>query len=121
MDEGIAHAQRYGNNLGLLYIDLDGFKTINDTLGHEYGDELLVKISQRMLNFTRETDTVSRFGGDEFAIILFQVDSVAGLLKAGEKLIQKINEPVQLRSKTATVGESVGATIYPGSAKISSF
>ncbi|PIE61211.1 MAG: GGDEF domain-containing protein [Desulfobacterales bacterium] len=117
LDEGISHARRYGNKLGLLYIDLDGFKAVNDKLGHESGDELLVEISQRMLNFTRETDTVARVGGDEFAIILFQVDSVAGLLTVGEKLIQKINEPVKIRRKTATVGASVGATIYPGSAK----
>ncbi len=109
LEEGIAHAQRYGNRLGLLYIDLDGFKAVNDTSGHEAGDELLVKMSERMLAITRKTDTVARLGGDEFAILLFQVESPEGVQAAGEKLIQEINRPVRLRCGTVTVGASIGA------------
>ncbi len=114
LEKGIAHARRYGNNLGLLYIDLDGFKSVNDTFGHKSGDELLVEISKRMLAVTRETDTVARLGGDEFAVILFQVDSMAGILTTGEKLIKEINKPVILRRGTVNVGGSIGAAIYPG-------
>ncbi len=114
LEKGIAHARRYGNSLGLLYIDLDGFKSVNDTFGHKSGDELLVEISKRMLAVTRKTDTVARLGGDEFAVILFQVDSMAGILTTGEKLIEEINKPVTLRRGTVNVGASIGAAIYPG-------
>ncbi len=112
LEKGIAHAQRYRNKLGLLYIDFDGFKTVNDSLGHKSGDELLVRISKRMLAVTRKTDTVARLGGDEFAIILFQVDSLAGILTTAEKLIQEINKPVQLHRGIVTIGASIGAAIY---------
>ncbi len=113
LEEGISHAKRYEKQLALLYIDLDGFKIINDTLGHEAGDELLIKVSQRMLAVTRKTDTVARLGGDEFAVILFQVDSQQGALASGEKLIQQINKPIELHAGIATVGASIGIAIYP--------
>ncbi len=113
LEEGISHAQRYQNKLGLLYIDLDGFKAVNDTFGHEAGDELLKEISKRMLAITRETDTVARIGGDEFAVILFQVRSELELQIAGKKIIDEINKPVSLSNGTATVGASVGGVIFP--------
>ena len=116
LGEGIAHARRYGNKLGLLYIDLDGFKAVNDSFGHETGDELLVKISERMTGITRETDTVARLGGDEFAVLLFQLDSLQGILLAGEKLIREINRPLELRCGNVSVGASIGAAVYPDTA-----
>lgn len=117
LEEGLSHAERYKTQLALLYIDLDGFKAINDTFGHKYGDELLIRISETMVNITRKTDTVARLGGDEFAIILFQVDSREGALRAGEKLIEKINRPIRLPCGEVHVGASIGIALYPDASK----
>ncbi len=113
LKEGLSHAERYKTRLGLLYLDLDGFKAINDTYGHDYGDELLIEISKRMLTVTRKMDTFARLGGDEFAIILFQVNSHEGALSAGNKLIEEINKPIELKCGTVSVGASIGIVIYP--------
>ncbi len=113
LEAGIAHAQRNKNPLGLLYIDLDGFKDVNDTFGHEAGDELLIKIGERMTSIVRKTDTVARLGGDEFATILFEVNSREGIMTAGKKLIQEINKPIELSYGNVTVGASIGASVYP--------
>ena len=113
LKEAISYAQRYGNKLGILYVDLDGFKTVNDTVGHKAGDELLIEVSKRMLGVTRKIDTVAHLGGDKFAVILFHVDSLEGIQAAGEKLIAEINKPIVLRSGVVSVGVSVGGAVYP--------
>lgn len=113
LKEAISYARRYGNKLGLLYIDLDEFKSVNDIAGHEAGDELLVEVSKKMLGVTRKIDTVARLGGDEFAVILFHVDSLEGIQAAGEKLIAEINKPIVLRSGVVSVGASIGGAVYP--------
>ncbi len=113
LEEGLSHSKRYGNKLGLLYIDIDGFKNVNDSFGHAAGDELLVKVSKRMLAVTRETDTVARIGGDEFAVVLFQVNDKSEIQIVGKKLINEINKPVNLKRGTVNVGASIGALLYP--------
>ncbi len=114
---GLAYAARNEKRLGVLYIDLDGFKAINDSFGHEAGDELLVQISERMLAIMRRSDTVARIGGDEFAIVLFQINSQEGSLAAGEKILREINKPITLKCGTVSVGASIGAAVYPDSAE----
>ncbi len=117
LETGISYANRNEQQLGVLYVDLDGFKKVNDRLGHEAGDELLVQASERMRAVMRKTDTVARIGGDEFAIVLFQINSREGSLAAGEKILREINKPIILKCGTVTVGASIGAAVYPDTAK----
>ncbi len=117
LETGISYANRNEQQLGVLYVDLDGFKKVNDKFGHEAGDELLVQASKRMRAVMRKTDTVARIGGDEFAIVLFQINSREGSLAAGEKILREINKPIRLKCGTVTVGASIGAAVYPDTAK----
>lgn len=113
LETGIANAGRYGHQLGLLYLDLDGFKEINDSFGHEAGDAVLVEISKRMTDVVRKSDIVARLGGDEFAIILSQVALPEGPLSVSKKLITEINRPIRLPWGTVFVGASIGGAVYP--------
>lgn len=113
LETGIEHAKRYERKLGLLFIDLDGFKNVNDTMGHNVGDELLIRVGEIMQSATRKSDTVARLGGDEFGIILFEIDSPAGLARAGEKIVEALSESIKLRSGPVTIGASIGGAIYP--------
>ncbi|WP_028581902.1 sensor domain-containing diguanylate cyclase [Desulfogranum japonicum] len=113
LQEGIAHAQRFHRKLALLYIDLDGFKEINDTLGHEAGDELLVKISALLAENLRMSDTVARLGGDEFACILQEVNAKEGAFQAARNLQANIVQPLAIASGIVDIGASIGIAVYP--------
>jgi diguanylate cyclase (GGDEF)-like protein/PAS domain S-box-containing protein len=99
--------------LGLLFIDLDGFKKVNDTLGHDIGDRLLIIIAQRLNNALRATDIVSRLGGDEFTVILRSVTSKEIVANLAEKLLNIITEPIMLDGNLTRVSASIGISIYP--------
>ncbi|BAY23056.1 diguanylate cyclase with PAS/PAC and Chase2 sensors [Calothrix sp. NIES-2100] len=99
--------------LGLLFIDLDGFKQVNDTLGHELGDRLLVTVGQRLSNCLRGSDTVSRLGGDEFTVIVRAIPNIQVAAKVAEKILGTITEPIVLDGYTTTVSASIGISIYP--------
>lgn len=99
--------------LGLLFIDLDGFKQINDTLGHDTGDRLLVTIAQRLSHSLRASDTVSRLGGDEFTVILRAIPNVEIAAKVAEKILASITEPIILNGYTTKVSASIGISVYP--------
>jgi diguanylate cyclase (GGDEF)-like protein/PAS domain S-box-containing protein len=99
--------------LGLLFIDLDGFKQVNDTLGHEIGDRLLVTVGQRLSNCLRGSDTVSRLGGDEFTVIVRSIPNVKVAAKVAEKILGTITEPIVLDEYTTRVSASIGISIYP--------
>jgi len=109
----IAHARRNRTQMAVLYLDLDGFKDVNDTLGHAMGDELLKAVARRLVSAVREEDTVARVGGDEFMVALWQVTGIEDTEKVAEKLIHSIAEPYRLDGHTVTVTTSVGASIYP--------
>lgn len=113
LELGITAAKRYDRKLALLYIDLDGFKSVNDTKGHDAGDELLVKVGRLLAGAIRKTDMAARLGGDEFAIILTEVESVEAAAAFGEKIIRSFSEPFALSSGNVTVGASVGVAVYP--------
>ncbi len=106
-------AQNSNLLLGLLFIDLDGFKQVNDTLGHEIGDRLLVTVGQRLSNCLRGSDTVSRLGGDEFTVILRAIPNVQVAAKVAEKILSTITEPIVLDGYTTKVSASIGISIYP--------
>jgi diguanylate cyclase (GGDEF)-like protein len=98
----------------LLYIDLDGFKPVNDTYGHDAGDQLLMLIAKRLASRSRPTDRLARVGGDEFVVILQDVDSIEQARKAAEKLCQSIEEPMSLPAGTTLqIKASVGISLYP--------
>ncbi|QSJ18237.1 CHASE2 domain-containing protein [Nostoc sp. UHCC 0702] len=99
--------------LGLLFIDLDGFKRINDTLGHEIGDRVLVTIAQRLSNSLRGSDTVSRLGGDEFTVILRAIPNAQVAAKVAEKILGCITESIVLDEYTIRISASIGISIYP--------
>ncbi len=113
LQESLAWAQNSNLLLVLLFIDLDGFKQVNDTLGHEIGDRLLVTIAQRLNNSLRGTDTVSRLGGDEFTVILRAIPNLKVAARVAEKILATIIEPIVFDGHTTTVSASIGISVYP--------
>lgn len=111
--ESIDWAKDNKLSLGLLFIDLDGFKQVNDSLGHEMGDRLLVVIAQRLSNSLRASDTVARLGGDEFTVILRAIPNVQVAAKVAEKILTNITEPIVLNGCSTKVSVSIGISIYP--------
>ncbi|BBD08653.1 sensor domain-containing diguanylate cyclase [Desulfovibrio ferrophilus] len=117
LEISLNHASRYGRKMGVLYIDLDGFKQVNDTLGHQAGDALLIRVGEILQASSRKSDTVARLGGDEFAVILFEIDGIEGARRAGQKIVESLGEPIALPSGTAHIGGSVGGAVYPDHAE----
>ena len=113
LEQAIKLADRAHKNIAFLFLDLDGFKHINDTQGHDFGDTLLVAASKRLRSLFRETDTLARFGGDEFVIILGGLDSPDQVDLIANNLVKKMAEPFKLGQETVYISTSVGITIYP--------
>jgi diguanylate cyclase (GGDEF)-like protein len=109
----IAHARRNSSHMAVVYLDVDGFKDVNDTLGHAAGDCLLKAIGERLLHTVREEDTVARVGGDEFMIALWQVTGIADAKKVAEKLIDRVAQPYTIEGRRVTVTVSAGVSVYP--------
>ena len=120
IEERIAHAQaradRFKSMMGVLLIDLDGFKAVNDSLGHACGDQLLKKAAERLLKGVRPYDSVGRLGGDEFIIVLEDLDSQALGLEIANRLVRSIAAPYELDGEPR-VSASIGLAVYPGYAK----
>ncbi|BCL37642.1 CHASE2 domain-containing protein [Nostoc sp. MS1] len=111
--ESVNWAKDHNLLLGLLFIDLDGFKQVNDNLGHEIGDRLLLIIAQRLSNSLRTSDIVARLGGDEFTIILRAIPNVQVAAKVAEKILVNITEPIVFNGRSTKVSASIGISIYP--------
>ncbi len=109
----IRQSARDKHAAALLYLDLDDFKRVNDSLGHEAGDRLLKNISDRLTSIVRESDIVARLGGDEFAVLLIDAKSLRDVSRIAEKLIEQIEKPVPLDNKEFIVSTSVGITMIP--------
>ena len=109
----ILQAQRNGNLFALLFIDLDNFKEINDSLGHDAGDILLAQVGQRLAQSVRARDTVARLGGDEFTVILSDITGAADAGRIAENMLAQITAPFDLLPQIAYVSASVGITLYP--------
>jgi diguanylate cyclase len=117
LDHGLAQAWRQGWGLAVLFVDLNGFKDINDTHGHDVGDAVLQTIAQRLKDNTRDEDTVSRYGGDEFLYLLTGICDAALIAKIAEKIVQSVQAPndIRLHDKTfsARVTASIGIATFP--------
>ncbi len=116
LSQDIKKAHREHKRLALLFIDLDLFKEVNDTLGHDMGDELLQIAAHRILAGVRETDTVARLGGDEFTVILSDVGDPANAERIAGNLLQKMTECFQLGNEIAYISTSIGIAFYPDDA-----
>ena len=116
LDRAMHAAHRDGGKLALLFIDLDRFKWVNDTMGHAAGDRLLQEAATRLLHCVRETDTVARLGGDEFTVILGNIHESAEVDHVAENLLHRLAESFELNGKEAFVSGSIGITLYPDDA-----
>lgn len=112
----LARAHRRGEKVGLMFIDLDRFKYVNDTLGHEAGDLLITEAARRIESILRKTDTVARFGGDEFVTVIEGPHAVDGVSVAAEKIVDVLKEPFKILGLSSYVTASVGVTVYPDDA-----
>ncbi len=108
-----ARARRYRHKVAVLLLDLDRFKEVNDRLGHSVGDQLLVAVGHRLVGVLRESDTVCRMGGDEFLLLLPEVESVENAAQAAERIRQAIRKPFVLGSHTLLITTSIGIATYP--------
>ena len=113
----MANARRNKTEMALLYLDLDGFKQVNDTLGHAYGDLLLKSIAARLVDSVREEDTVARLGGDEFMIALWHVGSADDVSAVALKLVHSVSQPYPIDGHTVNITTSAGVSIYPAHGK----
>ena len=113
LQQEIKKARRENSIFAVLLIDLDRFKEINDTLGHDFGDVLLVEAAARISDSVRESDTVARLGGDEFTIILTEIEDNLNVERVATKIVDKLSQPFQLNDEIAYVSASIGITLYP--------
>jgi len=112
----INRAQRYDAKVALMFIDLDGFKAVNDTYGHQIGDELLKRVSEILNSFIRKSDIASRLSGDEFTIILSDIVDEKQVIDLANKIIKELNKDIIINHKIISIGASIGVSIYPTSA-----
>lgn len=111
--QAMARSKRLHQPIGLMLLDLDRFKAVNDTLGHDIGDELLKAVSERLKSCVREVDTVARMGGDEFTIILEGVPSEASIVVVAKRITESISSAFELKGHSVSIGVSIGITVYP--------
>jgi diguanylate cyclase (GGDEF)-like protein/PAS domain S-box-containing protein len=113
INQAIALARRHGNKLAVLFLDLDGFKHINDSLGHPVGDKLLQSIAKRLLDCVRGSDTVSRQGGDEFVVLLSEVEQSGDAAITAKRMLQAVAEAHSIDQHDLHVSTSIGLSVYP--------
>ncbi|MEJ2693449.1 MAG: EAL domain-containing protein [Candidatus Thiodiazotropha sp.] len=113
VEQAIAYTRRHGKNLAVCYLDLDGFKPINDQFGHGGGDRMLIEIARRLESMSRGEDTVARLGGDEFVLLWNDIDNEADCIRALERILNKVAEPMLLDGEPVSVSASIGVALYP--------
>ncbi|MGV7211472.1 putative bifunctional diguanylate cyclase/phosphodiesterase [Oxalobacteraceae bacterium A2-2] len=113
LQHGMAYARRHASQMAVLFIDIDRFKEINDTLGHDAGDQLLVQFARRLQQSVRQVDTVARQGGDEFIVLLSELRTAADAARVADKIVAAMAVPFSIGEATLTVAASVGIAVYP--------
>ncbi|MDP9584806.1 UNVERIFIED_ORG: diguanylate cyclase (GGDEF)-like protein/PAS domain S-box-containing protein [Burkholderia contaminans] len=113
LTHAIVHAKRFGRKVAVMYLDLDRFKLVNDTLGHNAGDEVLKMVAERIVANVRANDTVARMGGDEFALVLEEVDDVRDVGRVARKLLDEVGRAIDIGDRQIFVTPSIGISIYP--------
>lgn len=116
-EQAISHAQRHGGKVGVLFLDLDNFKVVNDTIGHSSGDILLKKVAQRLTHCLRDGDTAARFGGDEFIVMLPDLADIRDAATVASKILESLRPPLQIEGHEVFVSVSIGISIYPLNSK----
>ncbi len=114
IDQAIVGAVRHKNIAAVMFIDLDGFKAVNDTLGHDAGDELLIWVAGVLRECVRATDTVARIGGDEFVVIITDATNHDTISIVATKVIERLTETVQITDAPVSIGASIGIALCPG-------
>jgi len=117
LEEELRRVRRSNTKVAVLFIDLDGFKAVNDTFGHNIGDQLLVDVSRKLVNTVREVDIVARLGGDEFVIALLDVKHEDDILRIANNIIANLNEEFVINKNIINIGASIGISLYPDYAK----
>ena len=117
LSQALAQAQRYRRRLALLFVDLDGFKVINDTLGHGAGDVFLREIAVRLRSGLREGDVIGRIGGDEFVVLIEEFGEIEQVAEVARKIVQTVAQPVMVQGHECRVTASVGISAYPQDGK----
>ena len=113
LNQMVLENQRDKSSFALAFIDLDGFKTINDTYGHEFGDKVLIIISERLSNCVRKSDTTARMGGDEFTMILRHIKEIRELEKLMHKILEAISKEMTIEDISCSLSASIGISLYP--------
>jgi diguanylate cyclase (GGDEF)-like protein len=117
MKTAIGNASRYSFQFALLFVDLDRFKPINDSLGHEIGDKLLKIVAERMQSMVRQADTVSRLGGDEFVVLLSRIQAASDAARVATNILATLSNPYPVEQHVLVLTASIGISIYPDSGK----
>ena len=118
MKQAIAQAIRNNKLIDVAYIDIDGFKQVNDTCGHTIGDKLLILLAQKMTILLRQSDTVSRVGGDEFIALIVNISNEDNIIPFLDRLVDTVSQPITIDSFSVNVSASIGVTFYPQKEKL---
>ncbi len=113
LTHALHHTRRSGKRVAMLFLDLDGFKDINDSLGHLLGDELLQQVAGRLVTTVREMDTVSRYGGDEFTIILEEIEELGNVVSISERILYELRKPFEIGGTEKLISTSIGISVFP--------
>lgn len=113
LDQCLLQARRYRQRFALLYIDLDGFKAVNDGRGHDVGDRLLKEVAERLKALVRSCDTIARLGGDEFTVILSRINEPPNAPMVADKIVAALAQPFDIGGEHCSIGASIGVSLYP--------
>jgi diguanylate cyclase (GGDEF)-like protein len=113
LQQAVAYANRHRSGLAVLLLDLDGFKYVNDTLGHQAGDQVLVEVSRRLRSVIRQADTLARVGGDEFCLVLSDVRKANDALKIAQTCLDSLRKPILIAGRDYSLSASIGISCYP--------